>query len=50
MKRDLNAVEGIIGGRRVLGIDQSGDKLVKLCDERGMIVGNMWFKNRYIYS
>lgn len=45
---DLNArvgdmgVEDIIGEHRVPGVRENGEKLLKFCAERGMVVGNIW--------
>ena len=49
---DMNAkvgeheIDGITGKYGVPGVNENGERLVELCAERGLIVGNTWFKKR----
>ena len=53
---DLNArvgeepVEGVIGEFGVPGVNENGEKLVDLCIERELVIGNTWFKKRDIHK
>lgn len=54
MLGDLNArlgdvaIEGMIEEHLVPGVNKNGLKLVELCIDRGMAIGNTWFKKKYI--
>ena len=49
---DVNAkvgnelIEGIIGQHLVLGRNESGERLLKMCGEQELVVGNSRFKKR----
>ena len=51
---DMNAkvgdveIDGVIGKFGVPGVNASGEYLLSLCMERGLIVGNTWFKKRRV--
>ena len=51
---DLNAkvgdrvVEGVIGKYGVPGVNENGERLVEVCIERRLSVGNTWFQKRMI--
>ena len=51
---DLNAIVGerergeVIGKFGVPGVNENGECLVELCEERSMIVGNTWFEKKLI--
>ena len=48
--RDLNArmgnevIEGIVGRHGVPGRIESGERLLEMCAEQELVVGNSWFK------
>ena len=47
---DLNArvgnevIEGIVGRQGVPGRNESGERLLEMCTEQELVVGNSWFK------
>ena len=47
---DLNArvrnevIEGIVGRHGVPGRNESGERLLEMCAEQELVVGNSWFK------
>ena len=47
---DLNArvgnevIEGIVGRHGVPGRNESGERLLEMCVEKELVVGNSWFK------
>ena len=53
---DLNAIvgneviEGIVGWHGVPGRNESGERLLEMCAERELVVGNSWFKKNYVYK
>ena len=52
---DLNArvrndvIEGIVGRHGVPGRNESGERLLEMCAEEELLVGNSWFKKNYVY-
>ena len=54
--RDLNArmgnevIEGIVGQHGVPGRNESGERLLEMCAEQGLVVGNSWFKKNDVYK
>ena len=53
---DLNAkvgdreIEGVIGKYGVPGVNENGESLIEMCNERSMIVGNTYFEKKLIYK
>ena len=53
---DLNArvgnelIEGIVGRYGVPGRNESGDRLLEMCAEQELVVGNSWFKKNDVYK
>ncbi|WP_435331512.1 hypothetical protein, partial [Klebsiella pneumoniae] len=53
---DLNArvgdtaVEGVVGRYGVPGRNDSGEKMIGMCIEREMVIGNTFFKKKEIYK
>lgn len=49
---DLNArvgdvpVEGVVGKYGVPGINENGERLIRLCMERELVVGNTWYEKK----
>ena len=45
---DLNAgnevIEGIVGQHEMTGRNESGKRLLEMCAEQELLVGNSWFK------
>ena len=37
-------IEGIVGRHGVPGINESGERLLEMCAEQELVVGNSWFK------
>ena len=52
MLGDLNArvgnevIEGIVGQHGVPGRNESGERLLEMCAEQELVVGNSWFKKK----
>ena len=50
MLEDLNArvgnklIEGIVGQHGMPGRNESGERLLEMCAEQELVVGNRWFK------
>ena len=42
--------DGVLGKYGVPGINENGERLVEMCTERRMIIGNTWFKKRMIHK
>ena len=40
--------EGVIGKHGVPGVNENGERLVEVCMERRMIIGNTWFQKKLI--
>ena len=38
--------EGVTGKYGVPGVNENGERLVEMCAERRMIIGNTWFQKR----
>ena len=38
--------EGVAGKYGVPGVNENGERLVEMCAERRMIIGNTWFQKR----
>ena len=53
---DLNArvgnevLEGIVGRHGVPGRNESGERLLEMCAEQELVVGNSWFKKNDVYK
>ena len=53
---DLNArvgndvIEGIVGQHGVPGRNDSGERLLEMCAEQELVVGNSWFIKNYVYK
>ena len=53
---DMNAkvgdreIDGITGKFGVPGVNENGEKLVEMCAERDLIVGNTWFQKKMIHK
>ena len=53
---DLNArvgnelIEGIVGQHGVPGRNKTGERLLKMCAEQELLVGNSWFKKKDVYK
>ena len=53
---DLNArvgnkvIEGIVGQHGVPGRNESGKRLLEMCAEQELVVGNSWFKKNDLYK
>ena len=53
---DLNArvgnevIEGIVGRHGVPGRNESGERLLEMCADQELVVGNSWFKKNYVYK
>ena len=53
---DLNArvgnevIEGIVVRHGVPGRNESGKRLLEMCAEQGLVVGNSWFKKNDVYK
>ena len=53
---DLNArvgnevIEGIVGRHGVTGRNESGERLLEMCAEQKLVVGNSWFKKNDVYK
>ena len=53
---DLNArvgnkvIEGIVGQHGVAGRNESGERLLEMCAEKELVVGNSWFKKNDVYK
>ena len=39
-------IEGIVGEDGVPGRNESGERLLEMCAEQELVVGNRWFKKR----
>ena len=49
--RVLNEVtEGIVGQHGVPGRNESGERLLGMCAEQELVVGNGWFKKNDVYK
>ena len=42
--------DGVLEKYGVLGVNENGERLVEVCTERRMIIGNIWFKRRLIHK
>ena len=53
---DLNArvgnelIEDIVGWHGVSGRNESGERLLEMCTEQELVVGNSWFKKNDVYK
>ena len=53
---DLNAgvgnevIEGIVGRHGLKGRNESGERLLDMCAEQELVVGNSWFKKNDVYK
>ena len=56
MLEDLNArvgnevIEGIVGQHGVPGRNESGERLLEMCAEQELVVGNSWLRNNDVYN
>ena len=42
--------EGVLGKYGVPGVNENGERLVEVCTERRMIIGNTWFQKKLIHK
>ena len=42
-------IEGIVGQHGVLERNESGERLLEMCPEQELVVGNCWFKKNDVY-
>ena len=42
--------DGVLGRYGVPGVNDNGERLVEMCSERRLIVGNTWFQKRMIHK
>ena len=42
--------DGVLGRYGVPGVNENGERLVEMCSERRLIVGNTWFQKRMIHK
>ena len=53
---DLNArvgneaIEGIVGQHGVLGRNESGERLLEMCAQQELVVGDSWLKKKHMYK
>ena len=43
-------IEGIVGQLGVPGRNDSGERLLEICAEQELVVGNNWFRKNYVYK
>ena len=43
-------IEGIVGRHGVPGRNESGERLLEMCAEQELVVGNSWFKKNYVHK
>ena len=43
-------IEGIVGRHGVPGGNESGERLLEMCAEQELVVGNSWFKKNDVYK
>ena len=43
-------IEGIVGRHGVPGRNESGERLLEMCAEQELVMGNTWFKNNDVYK
>ena len=43
-------IEEIVRQHGVSGINESGERLLEMCAEQELVVGNSWFKKRDVYK
>ena len=43
-------IEGIVGQHGVPGGNESAERLLEMCAEQELVVGNSWFKKNYVYK
>ena len=43
-------IEGIVGRHGVPGRNGSGERLLEMCAEQELVVGNSWFKKNDVYK
>ena len=43
-------IEGIVRRHGVLGKNESGERLLEMCAEQELVVGNSWFKKNDVYK
>ena len=56
MLRDLNArvenevIEGLVGRHGLPGRNEGGERLMEICAEQELVLGNSWFKKKDVYK
>ena len=43
-------IEGIVGRHGVPGRNESSERLLEMCAEQELVVGNSWFKKNYVFK
>ena len=43
-------IESIVGQHGVPGKNESGERLLEMCAEQELVLGNSWCKKRYMYK
>ena len=43
-------IEGIVGRHGVTGRNKSGERLLEMCAEQELVVGNSWLKKNNVYK
>ena len=43
-------IEGIVGQHGVPGRNENGERLLEMCAEQELVVGNSWLKKNYVYK
>ena len=41
-------IKGIVGQHGVPGRDENGERLLEMCAEQELVVGNSWFKKKVV--
>ena len=45
-----DVIERIVGEQRVPGRNESGERLLEMCAEQELVVGNSWLKKKYLHK
>ena len=43
-------IESIVGQHGVPGRNESGKRLLEMCAEQELVLGNSWYKKKYMYK
>ena len=43
-------IEGIVGQHGELRRNESGERLLEMCADQELVLGNSWFKKNYLYK